>query len=107
MKARYGAAGDGDEAEGKYLAGKDRPGTVGEARERRQQHRRPRGQDSERQRQDGTELDERAQVIARRKQQPDGKHRGGEAVEDDHPCQGHAAVGEIRSKQMRLRHRAS
>ena len=106
MKAGNRAAGDGDEAKGKDLAGEDRPRAVGEARERRQEHRRARGQDSERQGQNRAEFDEGAQVIARRKQQPHRQHRSGEAVSDNHPRQGHGAVGEIRGEDRRHRHPA-
>ena len=41
--------------------------------------------DAERQQRDRADLDERREVVARREQQPDRQHRGGEAVGDDRP----------------------
>src|SRR5947207_15520411 len=74
MKAGNRAAGHGDETERKDFACKNRTRTIRKASERRQQHLRMRRENSKRQRQDRAQLDEGAQVIARRQQQPYRQH---------------------------------
>ena len=70
-------------ANGKTLAGEDRPGAVGELRQRRHLQRRQHDEDAERERDDDADLHERRQVVARREQQPHRQHRRGEAVDHD------------------------
>ena len=83
MEAGDGAAGDGDEAEREDLAGEDRARAVDEAREGGQLQLRLHEQDADAQQQDDAQLHERAQVIARREQQPHRQGAGEEAVDDD------------------------
>ena len=83
MKSGNRAAGDGDEAERKNLAGEDRTGAVDEAREGGQLQLGTHEQDADRQHHHHAQLHERAQVIARRQQQPHRQRAGEESVDDD------------------------
>ena len=85
MEARHRAAGDGDEQEREQRAGEHRAGAVDEARRRRHRERRRDDVDAERQRDDGADLEEGAQVVARREHQPHRQARGDRAVEDQRP----------------------
>ena len=70
-------------AKGKIFAGEDRPGAVGELRERRHLQRRQHDHDAEREREHDADLHERGEIVARREQQPHRQHRRGEAVHHD------------------------
>ncbi len=75
MKSRNGAASDGDEDEGKDFAGKDGPGAIDEAREGWQLERGMHQQDADGQHRHNAQFDEGAQIIARRKEQPNRQRR--------------------------------
>ena len=70
MKSADRSARNGDEAKRKNFPGKNRAASVDKARQRRHQHLRSHQQDSRSQRKNRTRFDERAQIIARREQQP-------------------------------------
>ena len=80
------AARDGDEAEREQRAGNDRAAAAGELGERRHLQFRVDDDHAEREQEDRADLRERAQVAARREQQPHRQHRRDEAVdaERDH-----------------------
>ena len=94
MESGDRAAGDGDEAEREDLAGEDGAGAIGEAGEGGQLQFGAHEEDADGEHEDDAELDEGAEVIARREQQPDGQGAGQEAVEDDGDGDGHRAQGE-------------
>ncbi len=96
MKAGDRAAGDGDEAERKNLPGEDRPGAVDEAREGRQLQFGADKQNADPQHEYHPQLHKRAEVIARRQQQPHGQRAGQKSIEDDAHRQGHRAQREPR-----------
>src|SRR6266852_89108 len=77
------AARNGNKAKGENFSGKDRAGAVNEARERRHQNLRPDKQDARSKRKNRAGLDKRAEIIARRKKQPDRQGRCCEAVRND------------------------
>ncbi len=79
------AAGDGDEDEGEDLAREDEAGAVGELRQLRHLQLRRDEDDGDGEGGDRADLHEGAEVVARGEEQPDGKDRGGEAVEDEGP----------------------
>ena len=85
MEAGYRAAGDGDEQEGKQAARPDRTGAIDELRERRHLQLRRNEDDADRQTDNGADLQEGGQIIARRQQQPDRQHGGDEAIADQQP----------------------
>ena len=72
---------------GNTLPATTRPGAVDEPAERRHLQIGQHEKDAERQGEDRAELHERAEVIARRQQQPDRQHAGRQAVKDDGPGQ--------------------
>jgi hypothetical protein len=78
-------AGDGDETEGKQLAGDDQTGAVHELRHGGHldlgQHQQHAGREGD----DRAQLHERAQVISRREQQPHRQDAGGDPINDDGP----------------------
>ena len=53
------------------------------------------------------ELDERAEVVARREQQPDRQRAGEESVDDDGDRERHAGEREHGRERGRLRHRTA
>ena len=81
------AAGNGDEAKGKHLARDDQPGAVHEPADGRHLQVRQHDEYPERQGEDRAELHERAQVAARRQQQPHRQHARRQAVENNRPRQ--------------------
>ena len=91
MKARNRPARDGDETERKDLSRENRSGAIGESRERRQLQFGPHEEYPYRQHHNYTELDERAQVVARRQQQPHRQRAGQESVENDGDGESHRA----------------
>ena len=101
MKAADRAAGDGDEREGKNISGEHRAGAVDEAGQRRHVQHGPQRDDSQCQQSNGSQLHERAQVVAGRQQQPDRQRRRCESVDDDQDRQ--CGTGE----REPLRHRRS
>ena len=68
---------------GKDLAREDRTGAVDETRERRQLQIGPDEENADREQQHHAELHERAQIVARREQQPHRQRAREEAVDDD------------------------
>ena len=101
MEPGDGAAGDGDEHEGKHLAAKERARAVDEGRDGRHLDLRMRDDDRDRQQDHGAELEERRQVVARRQQQPHRQDRGQEAVDDHEPGERQGGVVEQHA-QLRL-----
>ena len=83
MKTADGAARDGDETEREKFPGKHGAVAVHEARQRRHLQGRAHEDHADGQRGDRTQLDERAQVIARRQQQPDRQRGGGIAIDNN------------------------
>ena len=83
VETRDRGAGDGDEAEREDRPRKDRPAPVDEAREGGHLEFRRDKNDGDREEADGPDFQERAQVIARGEQEPDGKDRGQQAVAHD------------------------
>ena len=102
MEARYCAAGDGDEQEREQVARPDRAGAVHELRQRGHLQFRRHDHDADRQAEDGADLQEGRQVVARGQQQPHGQHGGDEAVDDQDPGQALAIEIEHRA-QHRMR----
>ena len=98
MEAADRTAGDRDEDEREELPGEDRPRAVDEARHRRHLERRQDDDDAERQGGDDPDLDEGAQVVARREQQPDREYGGDEAVGDHHQGDRWPVKGEDRGE---------
>ena len=88
VKPADGSAGDGDEAEGKELARHDWPGAVDELGHRRHLQLRQHEQHAKREQEDGAQLHERAEIVARREQQPHRQDAGGKGVDDDGPGEG-------------------
>jgi hypothetical protein len=85
VEAGDGAAGDGDEAEGEDPAGEDRAGAIDKTRERRHLQWRADGENADGEHQDHAEFDKRAEVTARRQQQPHGQSAGKETVAPGEP----------------------
>ena len=81
VEARDGAAGDGDEAEREERPGNDRPAAAGVLGQRRHLELGVHADDADREQEDGADLGERAEIAARRQQQPHRQHRGHEAVD--------------------------
>ena len=94
MEAGYRAAGDGNEQEGKQAARPDRAGAIHELRERRHLEFRRNEDDADRQTDNGADLQEGGQIVARRQQQPDRQHGGNEAIADQQPGELLARQGE-------------
>src|SRR5579859_5221079 len=90
MKSADRAAGDGDEAKRKNLTCKNWPRSVDESCQRRHHDLRPDKQNPRRKRKNGPRLDERAQIIAGREQQPHGKNSSSKTVRDDQERQRNA-----------------
>ena len=107
VEARDRAARDGDEQEREQAAGPDRTGAVDELGHRRHLHVRGHEGDAERQPDDGADLQEGRQVVARGEEQPDRQDRGDEAVADQHPAELRAREGEGRGPDRARRHRAA
>ena len=103
MKSADGAAGDGDKGEREHAAGKNGPAAVYEAAQRRHMQCGAHRQNACRQRCDGSQLYERAQIIARRQQHPNRRGRGGEAINYQQRCQHRRAQGEDARGIRRLR----
>ena len=74
MEAGDGATGDGDEQEREQAAGAYRPGAVDELGQRRHLQVGLDDDDADRQCQDGADLEEGGEVVARRQQQPHRQH---------------------------------
>ncbi len=105
MKSRDRAARDGNKTTWEYLSGENRSGSIHKSRQRRQlqvgmQHDHP-----YRQQNHDAQLDEGAQVIPRRQQQPYRQHARQESVGDQHLGQRHARKRKQRSQPSRFRHR--
>src|SRR5713101_4555979 len=83
MEAADRAARNGNKAKGENFSGKDGAGAVDEACERRHQNLRPDKQDASSKRKNRAGLDKRAEIITRRKKQPDRQGRCCEAVRND------------------------
>ncbi|KAF5304610.1 hypothetical protein FQA39_LY18998 [Lamprigera yunnana] len=107
VKARHRAAGDGDEQEGEHAALPDRARAIHKLRERRHLELRRHKQNAQRQADDGADLEEGGQVIARRQQQPHRQQRGDGAVADQHPGDLHAGKGKGRAPDWICRHLAA
>ena len=88
MESGDRAAGYGDKTERKHFSGQDEAGAIGELGQRGHFEGRQGKENAEGQGEDGSELDVGAEVIARGKQEPDGDHAGGEAVNDEAPGKG-------------------
>nr|GEU28427.1 response regulator GacA, putative [Tanacetum cinerariifolium] len=99
MEAGHGAASDGDEQEREQGARPHRAGTVDELGHGRHFQVRRDDNDAHRQADDGADLEEGGQVIARRQQQPHGQHRGDKTVADQHP--GQLGAGEVEQGRER------
>ncbi|MND47657.1 hypothetical protein D3C80_385550 [compost metagenome] len=97
VEAGHRAAGDGDEEEGEQGALPHRAGAVDELGQRRHLQLGGEDQDADGQTDDGADLEEGRQVVARRQDQPHRQHRGDEAVADQHPGDLHAGEGEGRA----------
>ena len=104
MKSADGATGDGDKAKRKNLAGKHGAGAVDEVRERRHEDLWANQKDARGERKNGAGLDERAEVIARCKQQPDRQSGSGKAVNDDGESERDAAQCKYVGPGRRIRH---
>ena len=102
MPAGHRTAGDGDEQEREQAAGPDRPAAVHEAGNRGHLQIGTHDDDGDREHQDGADLQEGGQVVARCQQQPDRQHRGDEAVADDDQRQRGAGQVEPRRQFRRL-----
>ena len=100
------ATGNRYKTEWKQLARKYRTGAVDEPADGREFQRGQNQKNPQRQGEDGAQLHERAQVIARRQQQPDREHTRGKPIEHDGPgerfslqreqfCQAGVAVDEL------------
>ena len=98
MEARHRAAGDGDEEEREQVARPDRAGTVDELGQRGHLQLGRDHDDADGQADDGADLQEGRQVVARGQQQPHGQHRGDEAVDDQDPGQALAVEVEQRTQ---------
>src|ERR1700741_10609 len=101
MEATDRAARNSDETERKNLPGKHRAIAIHEAGEWRHEHLRAHQENSGRERKDGAGLDERAQIVTRRKQQPNRKRRSRKAVSDDRKRQRESAEGEFAGERRR------
>src|SRR5882724_2528840 len=104
MKSADGAAGDGDKAKRKDLAGEHGAGAVDEVRERRHEDLWANQKDACSKCKNGTCFDERAEVIARCEKQPDGQSRSGEAVNNDGEGERDAAQCKYVGPGRRIRH---
>src|SRR5882724_1324439 len=104
MKSADGAAGDGDKAKRKDLAGEHGAGAVDEVRERRHEDLWANQKDACSKCKNGTCFDERAEVIARCEKQPDGQSRSGEAVNNDGEGERDAAEREYVGPGRRIGH---
>src|SRR5262249_54363217 len=102
VEAAYGAASDGDEAKRKDLAGKHRAAAVNEARQRRHKNWGAQEENARGKREDGSRLNERAQIVARREQQPHGKRRRREAVSDDGESERESSEGKFARESRRI-----
>ena len=98
VEARHRAAGDGDEEEREQVARPDRAGTVDELGQRGHLQLGRDHDDADGQADDGADLQEGRQVVARGQQQPHGQHRGDEAVDDQDPGQALAVEVEQRTQ---------
>ena len=107
VEARHGAAGDGDEQEGEQGAGEDRAGAVDEGGDGRHLQVRTHDQYADGQGDDGPDLQEGRQIVARRQQQPDRNDRGDEAIDHHQDGQGRAGQGEGRAPERVGRHMAA
>ena len=87
MEARYRAAGDGNEQEGKQASRPDRAGSVHELSEGRHPEFGRDEDDADGQADDGADLEEGGQIVARHQEQPDRQHGGNETVADQQPGQ--------------------
>jgi hypothetical protein len=79
---------------GNTLPATTRPVPSDEPRERGHLQIRQHEKNAEREREDGAEFHERAEVIARREQQPHRQHAGRQAVKNDRPGQRDVAQAE-------------
>src|SRR5580692_10391606 len=91
MKSADRTTSNGDKAKRKNLPRKDGTGSIDKSRKRRHHHMWPNKQDSRRQRKNCPRLDERAQIIARREQKPNGKNSSRKTVRNDCKRQRYAA----------------
>ncbi|MNS64272.1 hypothetical protein D3C72_973930 [compost metagenome] len=97
MEARHGAASDGDEQEREQVARPHRAGAVHELGQRGHLQLGRHHHDADRQADDGADLQEGRQVVARGQQQPHGQHGRDEAVDDQDPGQALAVEVEHRA----------
>src|SRR6266851_639835 len=94
MESAYRAARNGNEAKGENLSGKDRAGAIDEARKRRHQDLWPDKEDARGQSKNGSGLDERTEIVARCKQQPDWQRRSRKTIHNDGERKRHTAQRE-------------
>src|SRR5215216_1249390 len=98
MKTGDSAARDGDEHKWKNLSGENRSRPIRELRKRGHLERRQHDQNSERERNDNTDLYERGQIIPRREEQPNRKNRCRKSVRHYQECKRASAQREHRRK---------
>ena len=103
MKAADGATRDGDKRKREELSCKYRSSPVNETGQWRHMQRRMHGDYAQYQQSDRAEFDKRAEIITRRKQQPDRQSRSSESVNDDCDRQTGCRQGEIFSDCWCLR----
>src|SRR5690348_288833 len=87
MKSADGPARDGDKREGKKISGKDGPAAIDKAREGGHLQRGPHQKNSYSKDRDGAKFYKRAEIVARRQQQPYRERGGGKAINNDHDRQ--------------------
>ncbi len=87
VKTGNGAAGDGDETKRKHRPRHHQSGAVHKLRQRRHPQIGQHEKNANRQHQDGAELHEGAQIIARRQQQPHRQHARRQAIKNERPSQ--------------------
>ena len=107
METRHRTAGDGDKQEREQVAGPDRAGTVDELSQRRHGQGRTHNQNADRQPDDGTDFQERREVVTRGQQQPHRQHRRHKAIPHQHPGQLYTGKVEERRPGRAFRHPAA
>ena len=107
MEARNRPAGNGNKQEWEQVARPHRTGTVNEFGQRRHGQRWTHDQNAHRQADNGTNLQEGRQVVARRQQQPDRQHGGDKAITHQHPGQLYAGKVKVRCPGWAFSHPAA
>src|SRR5262249_62084644 len=85
IKPQNGAEANGDENKGKARPSEDQASPIDETRRRRHLKGWVNDEDRHSQSSNGAQFQKRAQIIARRKEQPDRQRRSSKAINDDRP----------------------